>query len=152
MYISAQAANTPGQIASASELSALAFPAYIASSSSTSAVSSSVDIANVENRHDRTVTGVWLGSICAMLGASGMDAGTSCRKYEKNSLLASSDGRFGAKGLSIKAGFAGAVILPQLLLRKRKDLRTKFAIGNFAEAAVFSGDSIHNMNIPAPKN
>jgi hypothetical protein len=147
----AQTTVIPGQMASASERSAFNLSAYGAPGGNSLAVSPKIDIANAEDRHDTMVRHVWVASICAMLGAAAMDAGTSWGKYEKNSLLASSDGKFGAKGLSMKAGFAGAVMVPQLLLRKRKDFRMKFAIANFAEAAASSGLAIHNLSIAAPK-
>ena len=148
----AQTSAAPGQMASASEGPAPIFSAYRGPGASASAVSPKIEIANVEDRHDSKVRHVWISSICALASATAMDAGTSWGKYETNSLLASSDGKFGAKGLSMKAGFAGAVIVPQILLRKRKDLRLKFAIANFAEAAAFSGMAIHNLGVPAPKN
>ena len=74
-------------------------------------------------------------------------------KYEGNPLLASSDGKFGERGIAIKAGIAAAVLVPQVLLvRKHKDLRSKFAIANFVEAGVFSGVAVHNLGIAAPKD
>jgi hypothetical protein len=150
--VNAQTANMPGQIASSSEAPAFALPANISSSNGVPISSQKLYIANIESKRDLTMKRLWLTSICAMLGASGMDAATSWGKYEKNSLLASSDGRFGVRGVSMKAAFAGAVILPQILLRRHKDLRMKLAIGNFAEAAVFTGISVHNMGIASPKN
>jgi hypothetical protein len=102
-------------------------------------------------RHDRLMNRIWIASMLAMAAASGFDAETSWGKLEANSLLASRDGTFGAKGVSIKAGAAAAIIIPQILFRKHKDLRVKFAIGNFAGAAVFSGVAIHNLGIAAPK-
>ncbi len=151
-FTPAQTAATPGEIAIASERPAPALSPYGTAGGNSLAVSPKIEVANVENGHDRTVRRVWVSSICAMVAATALDAGTSWGKYETNSLLASSDGKFGAKGITMKAGFAGAVIVPQIFLRKRKDLRTKFAIANFAEAAAFSGIAIHNMGVPAPKN
>ena len=69
-----------------------------------------------------------------MAAGTGADAATSWHKSESNGLLASSDGTFGAKGLGIKAGLAGGLLLPQILFRKHKDLRTAFTVGNFAQA------------------
>jgi hypothetical protein len=80
-----------------------------------------------------------------------MDAASSWGKLEGNSLLASPDGTFGAKGMSIKVGIAAGVVLPQILLRKHKNLKSKFAIANFAEAGLFGGVAIHNMGIAASK-
>ena len=86
-----------------------------------------------------------------MLAATGMDAATSVGKYEGNAALASSNGTFGARGISIKAGIAGGTILAEVLLRKHKDLRTTFVIGNFTQAALFSAVAVHNMGIASAK-
>ena len=86
----------------------------------------------------------------AMAGASGLDAATSWGKLEGNGFLASSNGNFGARGLSIKAAMAAAVILPQVLLRKHKELRVKFALANLVETGIFTGVSIHNLVVSAP--
>lgn len=98
-----------------------------------------------------SVNRLWVASMFAVAAASGMDAASSWGKYEGNSLLASSDGRFGAKGVAIKAGLGAAAIVPQILLRKHRQIRTRLAITNFAEAAVFTGIAVHNMNIAAPR-
>jgi hypothetical protein len=82
-----------------------------------------------------------------MLAGTGMDAATSMGGYERNSLLASSNGKFGVRGISIKAGTAGGVIITEVLMRKHKDLRTMFDIGNFAGAALFTGTAVHNLGI-----
>lgn len=144
----AQGVTQPGQIAAASQaiLSPRLAPAF-----SSSAVYPRSRMFMLEQKHDRKVNRIWISSMLAMAAATGMDTGSSWGKREGNSLLASSDGTFGAKGLSIKAGVAAGVILPQLLLRHHKDLKSKFAIGNFAEAALFGGVAIHNMGIPAAK-
>jgi hypothetical protein len=104
-----------------------------------------------EQRHDRIVNRVWIGSILAMVAATGMDAGTSFGKYESNGFLASSNGTFGAKGISIKAGVAAGIIITEVLLRKHKDLRTKFVVGNFGDAALLTAVAARNMGIAAPK-
>jgi hypothetical protein len=104
-----------------------------------------------EERHDRKMNRIWVGSMVAMVIATGLDAGSSWGKREGNPLLASSNGTFGTKGLSIKTGMAVGIIVPQLLLRSHKDLRSTFAIGNFAEAALFGGIGIRNLGIHANK-
>ncbi len=144
----AQSVTKPGQIAAAPE--AVLSP-RLAPAISPSAINPKISIPSFEERHDRKANRIWLGSMLAMGAATGMDAGSSWGKREGNSLLASSDGTFGAKGLSIKAGVAAGVILPQILLRHHKDLKSMFAIGNFAEAALFGGVAIHNMGIAAAK-
>ncbi len=142
--VSAQAALKPGQLAVASELTAL--PPAIAPASGSPAIAN-----ENETRHDRIVNRIWIASMLAMVAASGLDAETSWGKPEANGLLASSNGTFGAKGVSIKAGVAATILIPQILFRKHKDVRVKFAVANFAGAGVFTGVAIHNLGIPAPK-
>ena len=45
---------------------------------------------------------------------------------------------------------AAAVILPQILLTKHKELRTRFAVANIVEAGIFTGISMHNLSVNAP--
>ena len=97
--------------------------------------------------HDAFMNRLWITSMFALLAGTGLDAGTSWGKREGNSLLASSDGTFGPKGLSIKVGLAAVVLVPQICLRKHKDWRGIFIMGNFGEAAIYAGTAIHNLNI-----
>lgn len=143
----AQAPRMPGELALASNLSTP--PAAIIPVAASPLVTANSEAIRAEERHERHVNRIWIASMIAMVAASGYDAGTSWGKQEGNGLLASPDGTFGARGLSIKAGVAAAIIVPQILLHKHKDLRAKFAAGNFAGAAVFTGVAIHNLGIPA---
>jgi hypothetical protein len=143
----AQGIAAPGEIASAPNLT---LPAS-AFSSGTPFVAPKPELVNIEDRHDRRMKAIWITSIVAMVAGTGADAASSWHKRESNGLLASSNGTFGAKGVGIKMGIAGGVLIPQILFRKHKDLRLAFAIGNFAEAGVFTGAAIHNLNIAAPK-
>jgi hypothetical protein len=104
-------------------------------------------IATEETPHDRFMNRLWIASIFAAVGGTGLDAATSWGKLEGNSLLASSNGTFGAKGLGIKAGLAAAVIIPQICLRKHKELKGVFALGNFGEAGIFAGTAVHNLQV-----
>ena len=110
-----------------------------------------ISIANVEDRHERRLKYLWIASIFAMAAGTGADAATSWHKRESNGLLASSDGTFGTKGLAIKAGLAGGLLVPQILFRKHTDLRSAFTIGNFAQAGIFAGVAIHNAGIAGPQ-
>jgi hypothetical protein len=114
-------------------------------------VAPAISIANVEDRHEQRLKYLWIASMFAMAAGTGADAATSWHKRESNPLLASSDGTFGSKGIGIKAGLAGGLLLPQILFRKNKDLHTAFTIGNFAQAGLFSGIAIHNVGIAAPQ-
>jgi hypothetical protein len=118
---------------------------------SSSSAAPRISIANVEDKHEQRLKYLWIASIFAMAAGTGADAATSWHKRESNGLLASSDGNFGAKGLGIKAGLAGGLLLPQILFRKHTDLRTAFTIGNFAQAGIFTGMAVHNLGIAAPK-
>lgn len=114
-------------------------------------VAPKISIANVEDSHERRLKFLWIASIFAMAAGTGADAATSWHKRESNGFLASSDGTFGAKGLGIKAALAGGLILPQIIFRRHKDLRTAFTIGNFAQAGIFGGVAVHNLGASPAK-
>lgn len=150
--IKAQTVIQPGQLASTSEAS-VAVSSPDNTSGNSPASTPKVEISNVQPANDNTGRRLWLGSIFAVATASGADAATSWGKYEGNSFLASSDGTFGAKALGIKVALAGALMVPEvILLRRHHDLYRKFAFVNFADAAVFTGLSFHNLTVSAPKN
>lgn len=107
-----------------------------------------VEVVQLSGTHPDTVQRLWIASICAVLAASAFDAATSWGKQESNPLLTSRDGSFGARGLAIKVGIAGAVIVPQWLLRNHKQLRKGFILENFADTAVFTAAGVHNLGVP----
>ena len=88
----------------------------------------------------------------ALAGASALDAATSFGKQEGNSLLASPNGTFGAKGLGLKAGIAASVLVPEILLRRHRNLRGPLTAVNFGDAAFFSVIAAHNLRIPIANN
>lgn len=100
--------------------------------------------------HERNMNRLWIASVAAFGGATGMDAATSWGKHEGNGLLASSNGEFGARGLSIKAGIAAAILLPQLMLHKESRWRNRFLIANLVDAGIFTGVALHNTTVTAP--
>jgi len=104
-------------------------------------------ISPVNQRRDSLKRTLWYASIAAALGATAFDSASSWHKHEFNPLLASSNGTFGGRAVSIKIGAAAVTLLPQLILRKHKDLRTGFILGNLAATAIYSGGAIHNLNI-----
>jgi len=104
-------------------------------------------IANVDDPHDRMMNRLWIGSMVAVVAGTSLDAASSWGKRESNPLLAGSSGTFGAKGLGIKAGVAAAVLVPQICLRKHKELRGAFMFGNYGEASIFTAAAIHNLRI-----
>ena len=115
----------------------------------TSSVQTSATIAAPPSlsAHDHFVNRLWLTSAIAMLGATAADAGTSWSYNEGNGILASHNGSFGARGLGIKMGTAGGLLVPQYLLRHHKDFRSKFIAANFAEAGIFGVTAIHNVRL-----
>lgn len=143
LLVSAQTLIQPGQLATAAKLQIP--PGDVTANAL--GVMPRVSIATTENPHDVFMNRLWVGSIFADVAGTSLDAATSWGKREGNSLLASSDGTFGMKGASIKAAFAAVVIVPQICLRKHSELKTVFALGNFAEAAVFAGTAVHNLRI-----
>ncbi|MGA8027349.1 MAG: hypothetical protein WB992_09385 [Bryobacteraceae bacterium] len=147
--LSAQTVIQPGQTASASGLAIR--PGDLDSDIGSSGMARNSSVAR-ERQSGKVATRVWIASMFAAAGASALDADTSLGKREGNSLLASSNGTFGAKGVSIKAGIAAAVLVPQILLRHHRNLRTTFITGNFVDAGIFSAVAIHNMGLPEAKN
>jgi hypothetical protein len=134
-------APQPGQLASAD------LAGSTPGSDTTSNSDSVVSIANVDDRHDRLMNRLWIASMVAVAAATTLDAASSWGKLESNSVLASSNGTFGGRGIAIKAGLAAGVIIPQICLRRHKQYRTAFIIGNFGEASIFSAAAAHNLSI-----
>lgn len=146
MHLGAQTPPEPGQLAAVSTTHpGLALTPVVTSGAP------GVSMANVSDRDGKS-NKLWVGSIFALIGGSAADAATSWGKYESNPLLASSNGRFGARGLSFKMGLTGAAIVPQILLRKHQQSKTRFAVFNFVGAGAFTGIAIHNLGVAAPKN
>jgi hypothetical protein len=141
--VPAQNLVAPGELA---ERSAFTRPSLDPSVDSLRVMPKS-NIAYVETTHEKHIRIVWLASIVAMAGGTAADAASSWNKRESNTLLASSNGTFGGKGVAIKTGIAAGVLLPQLIFRKHRDWHTAFAIGNFAEAGIFAGATVHNLNV-----
>ncbi len=141
--LSAQTPIQPGQVALAPRV---ALPSDDVSVNPYTAVPKTT-IAREENPHDKFMNRLWIASMVAAVGGTSLDAATSWGKLEGNSLLASSNGTFGAKGLGIKAGLAAAVIIPQICLRKHRELKGVFVFGNFAEAGIFAGTAVHNLQV-----
>ena len=102
---------------------------------------------DTQKRHDQNMNRLWISSMIAVAAASGMDAASSWGKLEGNGLLASPNGTFGMRGTAIKGAIVAAVIVPQILLRHHKKLRTQFATENLAEAGFFTGLAVHNFGV-----
>lgn len=144
----AQSVIQPGQLATAAQV---AVPVSAVNSPATSSVLPPKNsVVEERGSHDKMLNGFWIASMFMAAGASSADAATSWGKREGNPLLASSNGTFGVKGVSIKAGIAAAVLVPQICLHRHKELKGVFTAGNLGEAAIFSGVAVHNLNIKAP--
>lgn len=146
--------NAPAVITEPGVLAAPALPPHTFTliPSSTDLSPAKTQVAQPETAHDRKINRIWVSALIAIAAANAFDAGSSWGKMEGNSLLASSDGTFGGKGLAIKSATAGALIIPQiLLLRHHESLKGRAAIGDFATAGLLTGVSIHNLSVRAPK-
>lgn len=115
----------------------LAVPALINAQSLT-------PLSTPDNGHGRKL---WIASLCAVAGASAFDAFSSWGKQEGNGFLASGNGTFGVKGISIKAGLFTGLLIPQYRFRHRTEWRRRFIIENFVEAGAFGGIAAHNMQV-----
>jgi len=90
----------------------------------------------------------WRRSLAAVAVSQTLDITSSYRMRELNPLLASSDGRFGAKAATIKAGTAAAVVaLEYLIVKKYPKTARVFSKLNWSSAALTTGIAIHNYAI-----
>jgi hypothetical protein len=92
----------------------------------------------------------WKISAAALVSASALDIASSWGKCcEGNSLLASPDRRFGARGLTIKSGaLGGQLLLQYLVARKHPKLARVLGFVNIAGAGAITAVAIHNYGIP----
>lgn len=140
--VSAQTVSQPGQLGTSFQLqSGTNLDAYSASAVAKTSVATAAD------SHERFANRLWIASLLSAAAATSLDAASSWGKQEANGALASPNGQFGSKGVALKAGLAAALIIPQICLRKHKDLRTAFTVANFAEGAIYTGISMHNFQV-----
>jgi hypothetical protein len=144
--VSAQMVKQPGQLAGP-----LRPRLQNESTTGTSGLVPQTTIAQVDTSpRDRFVNRLWIASIFTSVAATAVDAATSWGKVEGNGLLASSNGTFGARGVAIKAGLEAVSIVPQICMRKHKDMKGIFAMVNLGEAGIFAGIAVHNLDVPKP--
>jgi hypothetical protein len=141
--VGAQNLVTPGQLAGRADGAVTHSPF----ASGMIGKSSKHDTAVIEDQHEKRMRIVWITSIVAMSAATTADAVSSWHKQESNGLLASSNGTFGGRGIALKAGIAAGFLTPQIIFRKHRDWHAAFAVGNFAEAGIFTGAAIHNFRV-----
>lgn len=92
----------------------------------------------------------WKISAAALVSASAADIASSWGKCcEGNSLLASPDRRFGARGLAVKSGtLGGQLLLQYFVARKNPKLARVLGFVNFAGASALTAVAVHNYRIP----
>jgi hypothetical protein len=139
---SAQNPLAPGQLPAQTTLTKSSFDSAL----SPSPTMPKQNFTYLETKSEKRMRLIWIASIAAMTAGTALDAYSSWHKQEGNSFLASSNGTFGGKAAGIKAGIAAGVLTPQIIFRKRRDWHMAFAISNFAEASIFTGAAIHNLN------
>lgn len=87
----------------------------------------------------------WKASVVALAGATAADAASSVGRIELNPVLRSADGRFGARGIAIKAAISGGAVFAQwLLLRKNPEAEKYAATANFLAATTFTSVAFRN--------
>ena len=90
----------------------------------------------------------WKRSLLAVAASQALDVASSYGLRELNPLLASSDGRFGGKAMSIKLGATGAIVaLEYVLVKKYPKSARIFSKLNWASSVVTTGFAIHNYAI-----
>jgi len=100
---------------------------------------------------------VWKVSLMVLAASSAGDAASSWGGPEANPILANNRGRFAARGVVIKLGVLGAVILIQTHSAKRApSIAPWLALGNAGTSALFTWATVHNMRVgqraSAPRN
>lgn len=106
-------------------------------------------IARVEERPaNHRVSRLWMASSIALIAATSADMASSWGRYEANPMLRSADGRFGARGVSIKLAITGAMIVPQMfIMRQSPGAQRLFTIANFAQAGLYTSVAIRNYGV-----
>ena len=93
---------------------------------------------------------LWKASLLALAASSALDAHSSWGKLEANPLLASG-GRFGVRGLVLKAGLTGAAMgLQWRLIKRGKRSARYFTVVNFGWTAFHAGVAAYNYGNQRP--
>lgn len=80
-----------------------------------------------------------------LVAGNAADAHSSWGRLELNPILAGPNGRFGARGVSIKAAVAvGWLVTQELMTRKDRRPRKAFAIANTAGGVFLGGVAVRN--------
>jgi hypothetical protein len=104
-----------------------------------------------ESRIEQKAQKRWMWSAIALTAASFADVHSSWGKSEANGLLRSSNGTFGAKGLGIKAGMVGGILLGQhLIVSKNPKLAGATTFANYGMAGLKLSVATRNYQISKP--
>ena len=97
----------------------------------------------VRTGHGQKLLRISMGVLAA---ATVADAATSWNRMEANPLLQGPNGRFGAKGMSLKFALAGSTIAAQWMMSKKMpgSART-MAIANYSMSGILTGVAVHNF-------
>ena len=107
-----------------------------------------ITIAHVDDAPRRHTSRLWVASCMALLAATSADMASSWGRNEANPMLRSGDGRFGARGASIKLAMAGAMIAPQFfVMRRAHGSQRLFTIANFVQAGLYTGVAVRNYGV-----
>lgn len=91
---------------------------------------------------------LWKVSVGVLAMTSSIDAASSWDAREANPVLAGPNGRFGARGVAIKASIAGAVAVSQIVLTRRQPAAAPYAAAvNLGSSALFTWATVHNVCI-----
>lgn len=93
----------------------------------------------------------WMWSALALTAASFADVSSSWGKVEKNGLLRSSNGTFGAKGFGIKMGIVSSILIGQQCMIQRNPNSARMTTwANYGMAGVKLGVAARNYQIAKP--
>ncbi len=87
----------------------------------------------------------WWSSVAVLVAASASDARTSWGQTELNPLLRGPDGRFGARGVEIKAALLGGTLVFQRLLLRHRRIEVPLGIANLGVAGWTAAAAVHNV-------
>lgn len=84
-------------------------------------------------------------SLLFYTSASALDAWSSWGRLERNALLRGENGRFGAKGIAVKAGIVGGIWAANEILGRRLKIRKALIIMNCALGGAYLGAAGYNI-------
>ncbi|MBL8176702.1 MAG: hypothetical protein JNK48_18645 [Bryobacterales bacterium] len=90
----------------------------------------------------------WKVSTVALAVATSVDAHSSWGRIEANPVLSGANGRFGAKGIALKALITGGVLSAQYMMMKNHPKAEKYgAWTNFALAGALGSAAAYNYRL-----